>query len=297
MQDKRYLLDLRQLFSGEDREELFQEAFSKVDVERRQKALHMKKVKVQAASLGAGLLLQKALTDHMEEPSRKVLANSVEGSSRNVLADSAEGSGRKVLADSAEGSNCIALSDSTADSSCKASTDRAEGLNHKALEYSAKGMPKIQLFSVKELLALIEGPVMEPEYGFGRNGKPHFKNYPLQFNLSHSGEYVLCGVSDQEIGVDIQEIRNANKVSLAKRFFSEGECMALERCESDKERSHMFFRMWTRKEAYGKLTGQGIAGTMKQDLWADDSEEEKLIWEEYDIPSGYRIAVCKYAPE
>ena len=237
MQDKRYLLDLQQLFTGEDREALFQEALNKVDAERRHKALRMKKVKVQAASLGAGLLLQKALADSVEESNREDLP------------------------------------------------DRA------------KEISKIQRLSVKELLALIERPLIEPEYGYGRNGKPYFKDYPIQFNLSHSGEYVLCGVSDQEIGVDIQEIRNANKVSLAKRFFSEGECMALERCESDKERSQMFFRMWTRKEAYGKLTGEGIVGTVKKNLWADDSEEEKLIWEEYDIPSGYRIAVCKYAPE
>ena len=227
MQDKRYLLNLEQLLTGEDREALFKEALGKVDAERRQKALYIKKIKVQAASLGAGLLLQKA------------------------------------LADSTEGSSC----------------------------------KKIQLFSVRELLARIDGPVIEPDYGYGRNGKPYFKNYPLQFNLSHSGSYVFCGVSHQEIGVDIQEIRDVKEVSLAKRFFSERESMALEFCENDEERSQLFFRMWTRKEAYGKLTGQGLAGIMKKDLWADDSKEEKLIWNEYDIPSGYRIAVCIYAPE
>lgn len=248
MQDKRYLLNLEQLFTGEDREALFKEVLSKVDAERRQKALHMKKIKIQAASLGAGLLLQKA------------------------LADSVEGSGCKVLADSVGRSSCKVLS------SCM------------------KGEPRIQLFSVKELLALIEGPIMEPEYGYGGKGKPYFKDYPIQFNLSHSGEYVFCGVSEQEIGVDIQEMRNAKEVSLARRFFSEGECAMLEYCENDEERSQMFFRMWARKEAYGKLTGQGIAGILNKDLWIDGSEKEKLIWEEHAAPAGYRIAVCKYAP-
>ena len=230
MQDKRYLLDLNQLFSGDSAEVLFQEALVKVDAERRQKALRMKKVKMQTASLGAGLLLQKALTDITE------------------------------------GSDNI------------------------------KDKPKIQLFSVKELLARIECPIMEPEYGYGRNGKPYFKNYSLKFNLSHSGEYVFCGVSDQEIGADIQEIRDAKELSLARRFFSEGESMALEHCENDEERSQLFFRLWTRKEAYGKLTGQGIAGVLNKDLWAAGSEKEELIWEEYSTPVGYRIAVCKYAP-
>ena len=247
MQDKRYLLNLEQLLAGEESETLFKEALSKVDAERRQKALRMKKDKGQAASLGAGLLLQKALAGRAEGASRKVSADSEAGESRETPAD------------------------------------------------SAGGKPKIQLLSVKELLALIERPVIEPEYGYGRNGKPYFKNYPLKFNLSHSGKYVFCGVSEQEIGVDIQEMRNAKEMSLAKRFFSEGECRALERCGNDEERRRMFFRMWARKEAYGKLTGQGIAGTMKKDLWADDCENEELIWEEYDIPAGYSVAVCKYS--
>lgn len=237
MQDKRYLLDLKQLFTGEDRETLLRKVLDGVDSERRQKALRIKKAKVQAASLGAGLLLQKILADSMKDE------------------------------------------------------------NHQTLPDSSKENPKIQFLSVRELLALTGDQVIEPEYGYGRNGKPYFKNHSIKFNLSHSGEYVFCGVSDGEIGVDIQEIKEAKEVSLAKRFFSEGECTLLKRCRNEEERSRMFFSMWVRKEAYGKLTGQGIAGTLKKDLWTVETVQGELVWEEYAEPTGYRIAVCKYAPE
>lgn len=50
-------------------------------------------------------------------------------------------------------------------------------------------------------------------------GKPYFKDFEkINFNISHSGEYVVCCFSDKEIGVDIEKIRNHN-IEIAKSFF------------------------------------------------------------------------------
>lgn len=224
MQDRRYLLNLEQLFAGNDREALFGEALDKVDQERRQKVLCMKNAGAQTKGLGAGLLLQKALADYTAG--------------------------------------------------------------------QPKEQPDIQIFSVTELLAVISRTVIEPGYEYGGSGKPYFKDYPIQFNLSHSGQYVFCGTSAQEIGVDIQELRGGRELQLARRYFSPGEYQALESCKDREGRKRLFFSMWTRKEAYGKMTGQGLAGAIDKDLRAGKCEEE-LVWEEYDVPAGYRIAVCK----
>ena len=59
-------------------------------------------------------------------------------------------------------------------------------------------------------------------YYYGEHGKPMRRNEEVCFNLSHSGKYVLCAVSEMEIGCDIEKIKEV-KWKLAKRFFSEKE--------------------------------------------------------------------------
>ena len=172
---------------------------------------------------------------------------------------------------------------------------------------------KLQRFTVEELLSSLGGNVVEPCYQYGENGKPYLREHPFYFNLSHSGDYVFCGVSGQEIGVDIQRIQGENELRLAKRFFSASEYRILENCGNRETRRMLFFRMWTRKEAYGKLTGRGLAEAVGKNLWPAGSEKEGsrtdggsaggpeslimeqdgLLWEEYALPEGYRTAVCR----
>ncbi len=39
-------------------------------------------------------------------------------------------------------------------------------------------------------------------------GKPYAKNVDAQFSVSHSGDVVICVVSDYDVGVDIEKIRD-----------------------------------------------------------------------------------------
>ena len=63
-------------------------------------------------------------------------------------------------------------------------------------------------------------------FSYGTHGKPRLANThesPLEFNLSHAGEYALCALAkNHSIGVDIEKIRNADPdyyLRLATRFF------------------------------------------------------------------------------
>ncbi len=125
-------------------------------------------------------------------------------------------------------------------------------------------------------------------YRYGDKGKPYLENVPLYFNLSHSGDYVLCAVSGREVGADIQKIQPVDVMKLARRFFSEPECRTLERCENEQERQWVFLRLWTRKEAWGKFTGEGVAAALGRDMQGEDAD-----WLEITPPEGYAAAVCR----
>lgn len=165
---------------------------------------------------------------------------------------------------------------------------------------------EIVQLTVSELLVALEKTADEPlplEYTFGENGKPYLKNYPYYFNLSHSGEYIFCVISMQEVGVDIQRAKQLKDDRIAQRFFSEEEKKALAACDTAEERQELFYRLWACKEAYGKLTGQGIAAVLGKDIWirGEKISPQKAIckceyFEEYQI-KDYRIAICKWKQE
>ena len=149
----------------------------------------------------------------------------------------------------------------------------------------------LPILTVSQVLDKIHRP-LPLEYGYGTSGKPYLKNFPLHFNLSHSGDYVLCVTDSREVGADIQLHREGDVGKLAERFFSEEEQEALSRAE---EKRALFFRLWARKEAYGKLTGQGVGGTLGACLLPGREDiSPGVFWEEYPEPKDYSIAICGY---
>jgi 4'-phosphopantetheinyl transferase len=97
----------------------------------------------------------------------------------------------------------------------------------------------------------------------GAQGKPVLGGdagaTPLHFNLSHAGEHVLIGVARQELGVDLEVIEaNRHVLDLADRFFATAES-AVVRSLPEPARTEAFYNAWTRKEAYVKALGTGLA--------------------------------------
>lgn len=239
MRNQCYLLSLEEIFAGAEVERLLEESYGKVDNARRVRAERMQFGKGQAVSLGAGLLLQLAVQERVEDYGATV--------------------GRSKQAE-AEPDGC------------------PEGLT---------------VYSVSRVLQLLGEP-LELVLDYGKKGKPYLREYPFYFNLSHSGEYVVCAVSDQEIGADIQQCVSVDVERLARRFFSAEECRALAAYETEHEKRQFFFRQWARKEAYGKLIGEGIAGTVTVNLLPDAGGEAKeLFWQEWNLPEGYKTALCQ----
>lgn len=88
-----------------------------------------------------------------------------------------------------------------------------------------------------------------------KGGKPFIENAP-QFNISHSGEYVICAVDEEPIGVDIERI-NRMKGPIFNRIASPLEKEKASKL-SKSELPEYYCKVWTRKESLLKLTGEGI---------------------------------------
>lgn len=122
-----------------------------------------------------------------------------------------------------------------------------------------------QFFSVREILLRLHEP-WPLTYRYGDRGKPYFENYPWYFSISHSGDYVLCVLSEEETGADLQRLEAVDCVRLSKRFFAAAEYEAVRKCEEEAAARTLFFDLWTKKEAWGKLTGLGVASVLGEDV-------------------------------
>ncbi|NNF29389.1 MAG: 4'-phosphopantetheinyl transferase superfamily protein [Gemmatimonadetes bacterium] len=93
----------------------------------------------------------------------------------------------------------------------------------------------------------------------GAHGKPFMDEGP-SFNLSHSGDRLLIGVSKAgRVGVDLEEERPVREmVALARKKFAAEE-VELFLAATAADRVETFFRIWTLKEAYLKGVGTGLS--------------------------------------
>ena len=91
-----------------------------------------------------------------------------------------------------------------------------------------------------------------PQLSYNKNGKPYLPEHPdIHFNISHCKNGVACVVSKNEVGIDIQDIRDY-KPAVAKRVCSDDEMEILAQSPHPEKD---FCKFWTIKEAFIKLSG------------------------------------------
>lgn len=122
-------------------------------------------------------------------------------------------------------------------------------------------------------------------------GKPYAVGLDVNFSISHSGDYVICAVSENEIGADIEKIREI-KPAVSKRFATESEM------EYIASNPNGLFEIWTLKEACFKCIGTGLNGNIKNISF--DIKENNIICSEegykcsfHNIAEGYICSVCE----
>mgnify|MGYP001821746192 CR=1 FL=1 len=94
-------------------------------------------------------------------------------------------------------------------------------------------------------------------FTYGPVGKPELQNYGLSFNLAHSQDFALLGISASgPIGVDIEVVRpDVFSREAAALVLSSNELAAV---EDATDTDTAFLTAWVRKEAYVKAFGTGL---------------------------------------
>ncbi len=152
-----------------------------------------------------------------------------------------------------------------------------------------EAVPIISL-TIDELVEALTGKVaVELPLAYRTGGKPYFPDKEFYFSLSHSGHYVLCAVSDREIGADIQQKKEPVPEKLARRVLNEKEFLKF-RGLSQEAAADLFYEKWTAGEAYGKLTGEGVFKQLEAQDW---SVPENCVCQGF-VREDYRICICKW---
>lgn len=108
--------------------------------------------------------------------------------------------------------------------------------------------------------------------------KPVIPDSSLDFNISHSGEYVLCVISQKvKVGIDVEEIRPLD-IEHYESHFSAQELSDIQNAE---DKLHRFFSYWTKKEAVMKAEGTGLytpADQIKLKIETDEAIVSSHKW-------------------
>ncbi len=99
----------------------------------------------------------------------------------------------------------------------------------------------------------------EIHFIYNEHGKPSCPQLPkLHFNISHSGDMLIIGISDTPIGIDIERQRERKQetfATIAKRFMPEPQLQAFLGRNCPKQE---FYDCWSSCEAIIKLQGLSI---------------------------------------
>lgn len=140
-------------------------------------------------------------------------------------------------------------------------------------------------------------------FRYNEFGKPFLlKPIGIYFNISHSGEWVVCGVGFTPIGVDV-EGGIEEVVTIAERFFPEEEKRYINK-HSLCDKYDAFFKVWTLKESYIKCIGKGLQIPLESfyfvflrervSLFVDGKRDNNYNFISKKINNSYHIALCVY---
>lgn len=137
-------------------------------------------------------------------------------------------------------------------------------------------------------------------------GKPFLKDHEeIFFNLSHSGDWVVCGIGDRNLGIDVERIEDI-EMSIARDFFAKEEWEYI-RTIPETERLGVFYRVWTLKECYTKNVGKGMSipldsfyfafSEARIDIHVQGVRSTDYTFQTRDLDDRHKLALCVSSEE
>lgn len=135
-----------------------------------------------------------------------------------------------------------------------------------------------------------------------RNRKPFiFALNGFYYNISHSNDWVICASGSKPVGADVEKKRQID-MDTAKYVFSSEEYETFINL-GEAERQDHFFRLWTIKESFLKVSGSGLVGdlkSVKSSIWSGlvtKKTEDTAFFKNYCLDPSYWVTVCGYEKE
>ncbi len=145
-------------------------------------------------------------------------------------------------------------------------------------------------------LALKENNIYDYNLVYNENGKPFLESGEAFFSISHSKDMAMCVISDSEVGCDIERVKEVD-FRLANRRFHQKEITKLQEIADKSQKTDMFFRLWTIKESFVKLVGEGLK--LPLGCFFVDFDKNKVINNDKEFcffeitkVKGYKCSVC-----
>lgn len=112
-------------------------------------------------------------------------------------------------------------------------------------------------------------------FAYGPHGKPYLPSFPhIHFNISHCRGVVMCAVALHEVGCDVECMDRKVTDSLMRHCLSGAEMESVVDASCPNER---FLQLWTRKEAFVKMSGDGLATDIPGLLTTPEAGKTKFL--------------------
>lgn len=115
-------------------------------------------------------------------------------------------------------------------------------------------------------------------------GKIYLNEISVYISLTHSKGYFAFAISNEEIGLDIEKIRN----NINERI--------IERISKEKIKKDEIIKIWTIKESYLKYLGIGITTDLKNVVFDEENVSLNSLmvakYQNFNIDEMYELTVC-----